>query len=104
VRKALHVGLEDFQLTRTTDMGVIERIGHGVYRTAGAAPDELQALQVAWLRLDPAQSPADRVRSPSVWVSHESAVAVYRCGAFQNDVLSFIVRFRHQPSSSVRCR
>ena len=102
--QARQVGLEDFQLTRAAAGGFIDRVGHGVYRAAGAGHDDLQALRVEWLRLDPARSPLDRVLSPTVWVSHASAAAVYRCGAFAEHGYSFISSRRCQPGRLVRVR
>jgi hypothetical protein len=102
--QARQVGLEDFQLTRATAGGFIDRVGHGVYRAAGAGHDDLQSLRVEWLRLDPARLPLDRVLSPTVWVSDRSAAAVYRCGAFVENGYSFISSRRCQSGRLVRVR
>lgn len=100
--QASAVGVEDFSLTRSVDRGYIQRLGHGVYRVAGAGDDRLQDLRIAWLRLEPGRSPRERMLQPDTWVSHESAGTVHGFGDFIADEHSFISTRRLQPGSGVR--
>lgn len=94
--------VEDFELTRSVKHGFISRLDHGVYRVAGAGYDEHEDLRVAWLRLQPAVGPRERVRNPTIWVSHESAASVHGFGVYLAEIPSFISRFRLQPRKGVR--
>jgi predicted transcriptional regulator of viral defense system len=100
--QAAAMGVEDFSLTRSVERGYIQRLGHGVYRVAGAGDDPLQDLRVAWLKLEPARSPRQRLLQPDIWVSHESAAIVHGFGDFIADQHSFISTRRIQPRSGVR--
>ena len=95
-------GIEDFDLTRAVKRGYLKRVGHGVYRVAGAGHDHLGELRVAWLRLDPARTARQRMLHPDSWVSHESAGAVHGFGVFLADRHTFIAKHRVQPPSGVR--
>jgi hypothetical protein len=102
--QASAAGIEDFELTRSVNYGFIDRVGHGVYRVAGAGYDPLADLRVAWLRLDPANSPRQRMLRPDIWVSHESAAAVHGLGVFIADEHTFISTRRLQPGPGIRIR
>ncbi len=80
--QAAEVGVPDCDLTRSVQRGLIERVGHGVYRVAGAGHDPLADLRIAWLRLDPARGPRERVMQPTVWVTLGSAARVHGLGVF----------------------
>jgi len=51
--QAVEAGVEDYELHRATSKGFIARIGHGVYRVAGAPTDSFADLRIAWLRRVP---------------------------------------------------
>ncbi len=100
--QASQTGIADYDLTRSASKGFIHRVGHGVYRVAGAPEDHLSDLRVAWLRLRPELSPRQRVLRPSIWVSHESAASVHGLGVFLADTPTFTSSLRLQPSSGVK--
>jgi len=100
--QAAVAGVEDFELTRSVNHGFINRLDHGVYRVAGAGYDEHQDLRVAWFRLQPSSGPRDRVRRPTIWVSHESAASLHGFGVYLADTPSFISVGRLQPRNGVK--
>ena len=95
--QATVAGIPDFDLTRSVQRRFIDRVGHGVYRVAGAGDDPLAALRVAWFRLDPAKSPRQRLTRPTIWVAHESAAKVHGFGVFVESQHTFISTHRLQP-------
>ena len=101
-RQAATAGIEDFALTRSVSQGFISRLDHGVYRVAGAGHDDHEHLRVAWFRLEPQAGPRDRVRKPTIWVSHESAASLHGCGVYLADTPTFITRDRIQPRKGVK--
>ncbi len=100
--QAATAGVEDYELNRAVGKGFIHRVGHGVYRIAGAPQDHLGDLRISWLRLYPDRTPRQRTLRPDVWVSHESAAAVYGFGIFLADTPTFTTTSRLQPPRSVR--
>ena len=98
--------IPDFDLTRSVRRGLIERVGHGVYRVAGAGDDPLAELRIAALRLDPQRTPRQRAADPRVWVALQSAARVHGFGVFAGGPHTFISRSRIQPDrgTSVRRR
>jgi len=100
--QAAAAGVEDYDLHRAVSKGFVHRVGHGVYRIAGAPSDRLSELRVAWLRLRPDVGPRQRVLRPDVWVSHESAASVYGFGVFLADTPTFTSSRRIQASKAVR--
>lgn len=96
--QAAAAGVPDFDLTRAVQRRFIDRVGHGVYRVAGAGHDPLAELRVAWLRLDPARSPRQRLTRPIVWVAYQSAAKVHGFGVFTTDAHTFVSTRRIQPS------
>ncbi len=99
-------GIPDFDLTRSVGRGLIERVGHGVYRVAGAGNDPLAELRIAALRLDPERTPRQRATDPRVWVALQSAARVHGYGVFAGGPHTFVSRNRIQPGrgTSVRRR
>ena len=100
--QAAAAGVEDFELTRSVNHGFINRLDHGVYRVVGAGYDEHEDLRVAWFRLQPSAGPRDRVREPTIWVSHESAASLHGFGVYLADTPSFITVDRVQPRTGVK--
>ena len=100
--QATAAGVEDFELTRAVRNGFIERVGHGVYRAAGAPHDRHAELRIAWLRLAPGRSPRRRTLRPDIWVSHTSAAEIHNAGVFSADVPTFIVVDRLRPGKGVK--
>lgn len=89
-------GVEDFQIQRAVGYQQIHRVGHGVYRVAGAGHDDHQDLRVIWLRLDPTSGPRTRARNPTLWVSHSSAASVLGFGVLIPTKHEFISTKRRQ--------
>ena len=100
--QATDAGVEDYDLHRAASKGFIHRVGHGVYRIAGAPSDSLGDLRIAWLRLRPELTPRQRVLRPDIWVSHESAASVHGFGVFLADTPTFTSSLRLQPSKEVK--
>ena len=99
--QAAAVGVPDCDLTRSVQRGLIERVGHGVYRVVGAGHDPLADLRIAWLRLDPARGPRERVTQPTVWVTLGSAAQVHGLGVFADAGHTFASSRRMQVGGRV---
>ena len=104
--QASAAGIPDFDLTRSVGRGLIERVGHGVYRVVGAGDDSLAELRIASFRLDPERTPRQRAADPRVWVALQSAAKVHGFGVFAGGPHTFVSRGRIQPGhgTSVRRR
>ena len=104
--QASAAGIPDFDLTRSVERGLTERVGHGVYRVVGAGDDPLAELRIASLRLDPERTPRQRAADPRVWVALRSAAKVHGFGVFAGGPHTFVSRDRIQPGhgTSVRRR
>ena len=100
--QASAAGIDDFELTRSVDRGLVERLDHGVYRVSGAGADNHAVLRVAWFRLAPELGPRDRIRNPTLWVSHRSAAAVHGFGVYLADTPTFISQDRLQSRAEVK--
>lgn len=100
--QASSAGVDDFELTRSVDRGLIKRLDHGVYRVAGAGHDEHGALRVAWLRLEPDLGPRERLRNPKLWVSHGSAAALHGFGVYLADTPTFTSKDRRQTRANIK--
>jgi hypothetical protein len=82
-------------LQRLSNAAVLERIGHGVYRLAGAPLPDHMVLRSAWLQLAPETPGWQRTPEQGV-VSHRSAAAVYGLGDLPADVHEFTLPERRQ--------
>jgi len=102
--QAAEAGVEDFELARAVNYQQIQRLGHGVYRVAGAGIDLHQDLRVTWLRLAPTLTPRQRTHHPTLWVSHQSAAQVLDLGVFLPEVPEFISTRRLQPRVDAHIR
>lgn len=102
--QAHDAGVQDFELSRSSEYGQIVRVSHGVYRIVGAPTDLNEDLRVAWLRLDPRSTPRQRTRIPTLWVSHRSATRVHGLGVFLADTPEFISIRKLQPRFPARIR
>lgn len=78
-RQAQRLGVARRDLARLTVSGALERVGHGVYRVAGAPRPRLLELRTAWLQLAPGV-PVDERRPEHGVISHDSAALVYQAG------------------------
>ncbi len=85
--QAQAAGLLHMDLTRLARSGDLVRVGHGVYRDAGAPTDQHEELRVAWLSTDPTRPAYQRLRDPhqDAVVSGESAAKLHGIGDFRAD-------------------
>ncbi len=102
--QASAAGIPDFDLTRSVGRGLIERVGHGVYRVVGAGDDPLAELRIASLRLDPERTPRQRAADPRVWVALQSAAKVHGFGVFAGEPHTFVSRVRIQSGHGTSIR
>ncbi len=95
-RQAESAGIPRATLDRfLSDDGLVERVGHGVYRLkVSPTPDHL-ALRAAWLQLAP-ELPAWERRPEQGVVSHRSAAALYGIGDLPADRHEFTMPTRRQ--------
>lgn len=75
-------GVDRVTQKRLAEDDLLERVGRGVYRVAGAAPPQYPEIRVAWLRLDPGRPAWERdgLGANDGVVSHRSACLVHRLG------------------------
>ncbi|AXE90512.1 substrate-binding domain-containing protein [Streptomyces sp. Go-475] len=89
-------GVRGVQLLRLERAGLLESVGHGVYRLLASPPPEHLGIKVAWLRLDPRTPAPDRgIEGPGAGVvSHASACAVHGLGDRPADPVELTVSSR----------
>ncbi|MDO0938140.1 substrate-binding domain-containing protein [Streptomyces sp. DG2A-72] len=89
-------GVQGVQLLRLERAGLLESVGHGVYRIAASSSPENLRIKVAWLRLDPRTPVRHRSASgPKAGVvSHASACAVHGLGDWPADRVELTVPVR----------
>jgi hypothetical protein len=97
LQQARGAGLAWPSLARQVDVGLVERVAHGIYRLRGAPEPDHLALRAAWLQLDPGRPAWQRLEDPEVAVvSHASAAAMYGVGDLRADVHEFTLPKRRQ--------
>jgi hypothetical protein len=74
--------------------GAIERVAHGVYRMAGAPPQDHEAIYVAWLALGSSTAPRTDTGVASVVAAGQTAAVVHGIGDFFPAGFDFIVPVR----------
>ncbi|MGV8979115.1 MAG: type IV toxin-antitoxin system AbiEi family antitoxin domain-containing protein [Cellulomonas sp.] len=96
-------GISRDQLNHLVNVGVLERVEHGVYATT-AVQDEHRSVRVAWLVLAPALTAEERLADPAATgvVSHTSAAALHRLGDLLDDVPEVTVAQRKQTRRPMR--
>ncbi len=92
--QAEDAGVSRKQLSRMASAGAIERIAQGVYRMAGAPPQDHEAIYATWLALGGATAPRTRTGVASVVGAGITAAIVHDVGDFFLDGLDFIVPAR----------
>lgn len=100
-------GVSRKQLTRMSASGVIERVAHGVYRMAGAPPQEHEAVYSTWLALGGVSTPPAMSGVSPVVAAGVTAAVIHGIGDFVPDRLDFIVPARkdtRRPDVRLRIR
>jgi predicted transcriptional regulator of viral defense system len=92
--QAEDAGVSRKQLARMASAGAVERVAQGVYRMAGAPPQEHEAIYVAWLALGSATAPRTETGVASVVAAGQTAAVVHGIGDFLPAGFDFIVPAR----------
>ncbi|MDT0201726.1 type IV toxin-antitoxin system AbiEi family antitoxin domain-containing protein [Nocardioides sp. AE5] len=88
------VGVSRKQLVRMTASGVLERLAQGVYRMAGAPPQDHENIYATWLALGGATSQPTKAGTPALVAAGVTAAVVHEIGDFFLDGIDFIVGSR----------
>lgn len=81
-------------LSRMASSGAIERVAQGVYRMAGAPPQEHESVYATWLALGGATAPRTEVGVASIVAAGTTAASVHEIGDFILGDFDFIVTAR----------
>lgn len=92
--QAEDAGVSRKQLSRMASAGAIERVAQGVYRMAGAPPQDHQAIYGSWLSLGGATTPRTEAGVASIVAAGITAAVVHEIGDFFLDGFDFIVPAR----------
>jgi hypothetical protein len=87
-------GVSRKQLARMASAGAIERVAHGVYRMAGAPPQDHEAIYARWLALGGTTAPRTETGVASIVAAGVTAAVVHGIGDFLPDGFDFIVPAR----------
>jgi len=87
-------GVSRKQLARMASAGAIERVAHGVYRMAGAPPQDHEAIYATWLALGGAAGSRPETGVAPVVAAGMTAAVVHGIGDFFPDGFDFIVPAR----------
>jgi hypothetical protein len=96
--QAARRGVSRLDLSRLADASLLERVSHGVYRDAGAAPDEFDGLRAAWLAIEPKHDAEVRLADlpGTAVVSGTSAAYLHGIGDLRADRYEFTTPVRRQ--------
>lgn len=96
--QASQLGVTTLELSRLTSAGLLERVGRGVYRLAGAPADPHEDLKAAWLSTDPRRTASDRLAdgAAGVIVAGASAARLYFIGELWTARHDFVPPARRQ--------
>lgn len=96
--QAAQRGVSRLDLSRLAEAGLLERVSHGVYRDAGAASSEFEALRATWLATDPSLDAEARLAhaASTVVVSGSSAAELHGVGDLRADRHEFTTPTRRQ--------
>jgi predicted transcriptional regulator of viral defense system len=92
--QAEDAGVSRKQLSRMASAGAIERVAQGVYRMAGAPPQDHEAIYATWLALGGATTPRSRAGLASLVAAGVTAAIVHDAGDFFLDGFDFMVPAR----------
>lgn len=88
------VGVTRGQLSRMASHGALERVAQGVYRMAGAPPQDHEAIYATWLAVGGAMSPRTSGGVSAVVAAGITAAVAHGVGDFFLDGFDFIVPAR----------
>jgi predicted transcriptional regulator of viral defense system len=92
--QAEDAGVSRKQLARMASAGAIERVAQGVYRMAGAPPQDHEAIYATWLALGGATASRTETGVAPVVAAGVTAAVVHGIGDFFPDRFDFIVPAR----------
>jgi predicted transcriptional regulator of viral defense system len=92
--QAEDAGVSRKQLARMASAGAIERVAQGVYRMAGAPPQDHEAIYATWLALGGATTSRTETGAAPVVAAGETAAVVHGIGDFIPGRFDFIVPAR----------
>ncbi|WP_406047062.1 type IV toxin-antitoxin system AbiEi family antitoxin domain-containing protein [Kribbella sp. NBC_00889] len=92
--QAEDAGVSRKQLSRMASAGAIERVAQGVYRMAGAPPQDHEAIYATWLALGGATAPRTSAGVASIVAAGITAAIVHDIGDFFLDGFDFMVAAR----------
>ncbi|GAA3125026.1 putative transcriptional regulator of viral defense system [Kribbella aluminosa] len=92
--QAEDAGVSRKQLSRMASAGAIERVAQGVYRMAGAPPQDHEAIYATWLALGGAAAPRTTEGVASIVAAGVTAAIVHDAGDFFLDGFDFMVPAR----------
>lgn len=82
------------QLARMASAGAVERVAQGVYRMAGAPPQDHEAIYATWLALGGATAPRTETGVAPIVAAGVTAAVVHGIGDFLPGTFEFIVPTR----------
>lgn len=88
------VGVSRKQLSRMASSGALERVAQGVYRMAGAPPQDNEAIYATWLALGGATNPRTDAGVAPVVAAGITAAVIHGLGDFFLDSFDFMVPAR----------
>lgn len=92
--QAEEAGVSRKQLSRMASSGAIERVAHGVYRMAGAPPEDHETIYATWLALGGATTPRTDTGVSSIVAAGVTAAVVHDAGDFFLEGFDFMVPAR----------
>jgi predicted transcriptional regulator of viral defense system len=92
--QAQKAGVSRKQLSRMASAGAIERVAQGVYRMAGAPPQDHEAIYATWLALGGATASRTGTGVASIVAAGITAAIVHDVGDFFLDGFDFMVPAR----------
>jgi predicted transcriptional regulator of viral defense system len=95
--QAEDAGVSRKQLARMASAGAIDRVAQGVYRMAGAPPQDHEAVYATWLALGGATASRTETGVAPVVAAGVTAAVVHGIGDFLPDTFDFIVPARRAP-------
>jgi predicted transcriptional regulator of viral defense system len=92
--QAQDAGVSRKQLSRMASAGAIERVAQGVYRMAGAPPQDHEAIYATWLALGGATASRTTAGVASIVTAGVTAAIIHDIGDFFPDGFDFMVPAR----------